>query len=42
LIFERPKVIEAAAAAGIAIEAVSSDAALSDGARKPAGDAVGD
>ena len=42
LIFERPKVIEAADAAGIAIEAVSSDAALSDGARKPAGDAVGD
>ncbi len=42
LIFERPKVIEAADAAGIAIEAVSSDAALSDGARKPVGDAVGD
>jgi UDP-2,3-diacylglucosamine hydrolase len=42
LIFERPKVIEAADAAGIAIEAVSSDAALSDGARKPAGDADGD
>src|SRR5579862_1768459 len=31
LIFERPKVIEAADAAGIAIEAVSSGAALSDG-----------
>jgi DUF1009 family protein len=47
LIFERPKVIEAADAAGIAIEAlpsatVSSDAVSSGGALKPAGGVVGD
>jgi DUF1009 family protein len=42
LIFERPKVIEAAEAAGIAIEVLSGDPASSDGARRPAGGVVGD
>jgi DUF1009 family protein len=47
LIFERPKVIEAADAAGIAIEALPSgampsDAVSSGGARKPVGGVVGD
>jgi DUF1009 family protein len=42
LIFERPKVIEAAEAAGIAIEALSSGTASSDAARKPIADVAGD
>ena len=42
LIFERPKVIEAAEAAGIAIEALSGGAVSGDAAHKPAADVVGD
>jgi DUF1009 family protein len=42
LIFERPKVIEAAEAAGIAIEALSGGSVSSDAARKAASDVVGD
>jgi UDP-2,3-diacylglucosamine hydrolase len=44
LIFERPKVIEAAEAAGIAIEALpgAGSGASSDASRKPAGEVAGD
>jgi DUF1009 family protein len=42
LIFERPKVIEAAEAAGIAIEASSGGSASGEVVQKPAADVVGD